>query len=173
MQRTPVSTEVLRMPERFPDAVSQVLSAAGWSQDRNADAQATEAVAVVEQQVGRNGARLQSFEAVDKVLAEFCGVLVVQDGPGVDLRRRPFAFEPSEVAASTETLAELGRLLGTRLFPIGLEGDHDSIIAMDESGRVFALDHAGAWFLGDSIEAALITLITGTLPPRLDDDGAW
>ncbi|MGH3669286.1 MAG: SUKH-3 domain-containing protein [Pseudonocardiaceae bacterium] len=54
-----------------------------------------------------------------------------------------------------------------------MEGDHDSTLAIDEAGRVFALDHVGEWYLGESIDAALITLITGSQPPRLDDDGTW
>jgi hypothetical protein len=161
------------MSERFPDIVADELREAGWSRGRRADDQAAAAIAVVHDQVGRNGARLEVFGAAVEALTEFCGVLVLQDGPGTDLRRRPFAIDPTDVAASAETLADLGRSLDTRLFPIGLEGDHDSILVIDESGRVFALDHAGAWFLGDSIDAALVTLITGTLPPRLDDNGSW
>ena len=161
------------MPERFPDEVNDVLRDAGWSEGRRAEQQTDAAVATVRDQVGRHGARLEVFDAAVEALTEFCGLYVPQDGPGADLRRRPFAFDPSEVAACTETLADLGRWLDTRLFPIGIEGDHDSILAIDEPGRVFALDHAGVWYLGDSIDAAVITLITGTQPPRLDDGGKW
>ena len=161
------------MPEPFPELVADVLREAGWSPGRRADDQAAAAIAVVRGQVGRNGARLEVFDAAVEALTEFCGLLVLQDGPGTDLRRRPFAVDPTDVAASAETLADLGRSLDTRLFPIGLEGDHDSILAIDESGEVFALDHAGVWFLGDSIGAALVTLITGSQPPRLDDNGSW
>jgi hypothetical protein len=97
----------------------------------------------------------------------------MQDGPGRDLRRRPFTLDPSAVGASAETLAGLSRLLGTRLFPIGMEGDHDAILAIDESGRVFAFDHAGTWHLGDTLDAALTTVVTGTQPARIDIDGHW
>ena len=78
----------------------------------------------------------------------------MQDGPGRDLRRRPFAIDPTQVAATTETLTDLGKRLHTRLFPIGTEGDHESVLALDEVGRVFALDRAGVWYLGDSVPAA-------------------
>jgi hypothetical protein len=108
-----------------------------------------------------------------EALTEFGGLYVVQDGPGRDFRLRPFALDPTEVAATTETLADLGGVLDTALFPLGMEGDHDSVLAIDRSGRVFAIDHTGTWFLGSTIDAALVTLILGTQPPRLDDSGRW
>lgn len=44
---------------------------------------------------------------------------------------------------------------------------------MDEHGPVFALDQAGEWFLGDTIDAALTTLLLGRAPARVRDDGTW
>lgn len=156
------------MPDRFPGDVLQVLTGAGWSPGRRTDTEAAQAVDIVRAQVGRHGERAEPFPAATAVLAEFGGVYVIQDGAGTDLARRPFAIDPTEVAATTETLADLGKRLRTRLFPIGMEGDHDSILAIDEAGRVYAIDHTGTWVLGDTIDAALITLVTGTQPPRLD-----
>lgn len=161
------------MTERFSAEVAEVLGEAGWSQGRRTDEQTAQAVHLVCDQVGRHGARIEAFDAAIAVLNEFGGLYVVQDGPGRDLRRRPFALDPTQVAATAETLADFGRLLDTRLFPLGMEGDHDSVLVIDESGRFFALDHAGEWYLGESIEAALTTLVTGTQPPRIDDDGRW
>jgi hypothetical protein len=160
------------MSDGLPSEVADVLRAAGWSPDhRQSEGQVAVAIEVVEAEVGRNGAKIESFPAAIDALRTFGGVHVAQDGPGRDLRRRPFAIDPTQVAATAETLADLGKQLNTRLFPIGMEGDHDSVVAIDETGRVFALDHAGVWYLGDSIETALTTLITGTEPPRLDESG--
>jgi hypothetical protein len=161
------------MPERFPAEVADLLRDAGWSAGRRTDAQVATGVAFVRGEVGRNGARIEDFPAATEALREFGGLYVVQDGPGHDLRRRPFAIDPTQVAATTETLVDLGKLLHTRLFPLGIEGDHDSVLAIDEAGRVFALDHAGVWFLGNNVDAALTTLVTGTQPPRLDSHGNW
>jgi hypothetical protein len=161
------------MRERLPAEVAQVLHAAGWSAERLTDEQVATAVEFVRDEVGRNGARIVPFPAADEALHEFGGLYVVQDGPGRDLRRRPFAIDPTLVAATTETLADLGALLDTRLFPLGMEGDHDAVLAIDEAGRVFALDHAGVWYLGDDIIAALTTLVTGAQPPRVDGSGTW
>lgn len=156
------------MPDRFPVQVAEVLRTAGWSEGRRTDAEAAMAVDIVREQIGRNGERSESFPAATAVLNEFGGIYVIQDGPGVDLARRPFAIDPTDVAATTETLADLGKRLHTRLFPIGMEGDHDSILAVDETGKVYAIDHTGTWLLGDTIDAALITLVTGTQPARLN-----
>ncbi len=161
------------MADRFPAEVARVLTESGWSPGRRTDDQTAGAVRYVCDQVGRDGARTESFDAAFEALTEFGGLFVVQDGPGRDLRLRPFALDPTRVAATTETLADLGRVLGTSLFPLGMEGDHDSVLAIDRSGRVFAIDHTGTWFLGDTIDAALVTLIYGIQPPRLDDRGRW
>jgi hypothetical protein len=161
------------MPERFPAEVADVLGAAGWSGQRLTDEQLAVAIDFVRGEIGRNGARLQPFPAATQALSEFGGLYVLQDGPGRRVRRRPFAIDPTHVAATTETLADLGKLLDTRLFPLGMEGDHDSVLAIDEAGRVYALDHAGVWYLGESLTAAITTLVTGEQPPRLDERGTW
>jgi hypothetical protein len=159
------------MSERFAPDVAAALTAAGWTPGRAVDEQP--AVDYVHGEIGRDGARTEAHDAALAALREFTGLTVMQDGPGVELRRRPFVIDPVPVAASTETLADFGAVLGDRLFPIGMEGDHDSIIAMASSGHVFALDHAGEWHLGDSMDEALAMLVTGTQPPRVDDNGRW
>lgn len=156
-----------------PGGAAEVLGEAGRSRGRRNKEQTLRTVRLVCDQVGRNGARLEAFDAAISVLTEFGGISVVQDGPGRDLRRRSFVLDPTLVAATAETLTDFGRLLGARMFPLGMEGDHDSVLAIDESGRIFALDHAGEWYLGESAEAALATLMSGTQPLRLDDDGRW
>lgn len=161
------------MAERFPDEVARVLHDAGWSGEGLSEAQVASAVSFVGAEIGRNGARTEASPAAVAALREFGGLYVIQDGPGRDLRRRPFAIDPTQVAATTEALADLGRVLNVKLFPIGMEGDHESVLAIDEFGRVFALDHAGFWYLGDSVAAALCTLVTGTQPPRVDEHGDW
>ena len=159
-------------PESLPPGVADVLRAAGWSPEQRLTVpQVTAMVEPVRGVIGRNGARVESFPTATEALTVFGGLRVVQDGPGRDLRRRAFVIDPTHVAATAETLADLGRRLRTGLFPIGMEGDHESVLAVDETGRVFALDHAGVWYLGDSVAAALATLVTGTQPARLDEDG--
>jgi len=159
------------MTERFAPDVADVLTTAGWTPDRAVDEQPS--VTYVRDEVGRNGARSELHAAATEALREFAGLQILQDGPGVHLRRRPFLIDPVPVAASTETLADFGAVLGDSLFPLGMEGDHDSIIAIAASGHVFALDHAGEWHLGDSMDEALTTLVAGRQPARVDDHGRW
>jgi len=160
------------MPESLPPEVAGVLRASGWTpEQRRTQAQVATMLESVRAEVGRNGARVESFPAATEALTEFGGLHVVQDAPGRDLLRRAFVIDSTLVAATTETLADLGKRLRTRLFPIGMEGDHDSVLAIDEKGRVLALDHAGVWRLGENVAEALTTLVIGAQPPRLDEDG--
>lgn len=158
---------------RFPAEVEIVLRASGWTEGRQVPETSAEAIRIVCAQPGADGSRHVLFPAAEAALAEFGGIFVRQDEAGIELRRRPFAIDPTMAAGTAATLADLGRLLGVGLFPLGVEGDGDAVLAIDEQGRVFAVDHAGEWFLGPTLEAALGTLITGTEPPRVKDDGTW
>ncbi|WP_051569586.1 SUKH-3 domain-containing protein [Cryptosporangium arvum] len=158
---------------RFTADVEAVLRASGWAEGRQVPESSAEAIRIVCAQPGADGSRHVPFPAAEAALAEFGGIFVRQDEPGVQLRRRPFALDPTMAAATAATLGDLGRLLGVQLFPLGVEGDGDAVLAIDERGRVFAVDHAGEWFLGPSLDAALTTLITGLEPPRVTDDGTW
>lgn len=159
--------------ERFPDDVAAVLRAAGWVEGRQVPELSAEAIRVVCAQPSADGTRHEPFPAASQALAEFAGVYVVHEGAGVAVRRRPFALDPTLAAASATTLADFGRVLGVPLFPLGVEGDDDALLAIDARARVFALDYAGEWYLGENLDAALVTLVTGTLPPRVGDDGSW
>lgn len=161
------------MPDRFSASVAATLTESGWTPGRSIGDQAEQAVRYVEDRVGSDGARTTSFPAAEDVIREFGGIVVVQDGPGADLRLRPFVVDPSQVAATCETLADFGSVIGQRLFPIGMEGDHESIVAIAENGHVFAIDHAGEWHLGDTMDDAIATLVTGVQPPRVDSQGNW
>jgi hypothetical protein len=158
---------------RFPTEVDLVLRASGWSEGRQVPDASAEAIRLVCAQPGADGSRHEPFPAAESALAEFGGIYVRQDEPGRELRRRPFALDPTMAAATAGTLADLGRMLGVRLFPLGVEGDGDAVLTIDEKGRVFAFDHAGEWFLGSTLDEALTTLIIGIAPPRVRDDGTW
>ncbi|MFG1922425.1 SUKH-3 domain-containing protein [Cryptosporangium sp. NPDC048952] len=159
--------------QRFPGEVEAVLREAGWSEGRYVPDAASAAITTVCAYTAADGARHTSFRAAEQALGEFTGIYVSQDGPGVTLRRRPFAIDPTLATPTAATLAAFGQALGIPLFPLGVEGTDDAVLAIDERGRVFALDAGGEWFLGDRVEAALTTLVTGAQPPRVRDDGRW
>jgi hypothetical protein len=161
--------------ERFRPEVAAALRAAGWFPGRRLE---PETLAALQQEIGRHhgrfGARLASCPpAAAQALAEFGGLTVGTDRPGTDLNPRPFALDPTMVADSVETLVDAGRAVQTGLYPLGVEGLDEAILAINYLGQVLAIDAAGEWFLGDSIEAALDTLITGRQPARVGDDGRW
>ncbi len=163
-----------RTQGRFSDDVASVLRAAGWYEGRRVAAEAAEVIREVCEHIG--GRHLTQHELVAPavtVLTEFFGLHLLPEGPGRQCLRSSFAIDPRLAAGSVEALGDLGRLLDTTLFPIGAEGDRESIVAIDVSGRVFALDNMGEWHLGDSIESAITTLINGIRPSRLDDRGHW
>jgi hypothetical protein len=66
-----------------------------------------------------------------------------------------------------------GRILETGLYPLGVEGLHEAVLAINYLGQVFAIDPVGEWLLGESIDAALETLVLGRAPLRVPDNGRW
>ncbi|MCX9189909.1 hypothetical protein C3Y87_00425 [Carbonactinospora thermoautotrophica] len=158
---------------RFPEQVAAVLREAGWAPGRRDEERARRWGLELSAYASWDGRQHTFFAAAHDALAEFGGLAVKQSGPGAEVARSPFTLDPTRALHTAGTLAEFGRLLGTRLFPLGEEDDGTAYLAIDEGGRVFALDHAGEWYLGASIDEALVTLVTGRRPARVREDGTW
>lgn len=158
-------------PGRFPPEVAQALAEGGWRPGHSDAALAREAIARVCEVPGRRH-RHRPFPAAERTLTAFPGLVCNRRGAGEQVWIRRFEINPMAAAHSADTLAGFGALLGVALFPIGAEGE-DSILAVDELGRVFALDQAGEWFLGQDIDEALTNLLLGLEVPRVRDDGSW
>nr|WP_239542384.1 SUKH-3 domain-containing protein [Micromonospora terminaliae] len=158
-------------PGRFPDEVGHALTDAGWQISMFNEALAMGAIAETREIAGRRH-RHEVFPAAEEALTAFPAILSHRRGPGQDVWIHEFTTNPLHGAHSADTLADFGAVLGVRLFPLGSERQ-ESILAVDEHGRVFALDQAGEWFLGADIDAALTTLLLGRAPARVRDDGTW
>jgi hypothetical protein len=158
-------------PGRFPPGVAETLFRSGWMPGF---ANATYALAAIERTLPVAGRqhRHEVFPAAQQTLTAFPGVESGRRGVGEQVWIRRFSVNPPEVAHTADTLADFGRVIGSRLFPIGTESG-DSILTVDEQGRIFALDQAGEWFLGPDIDTALTTLLLGRAAPRVHDDGTW
>ncbi|MEV1288699.1 SUKH-3 domain-containing protein [Micromonospora sp. NPDC049679] len=157
---------------RFPPAVAHALTAGGWRlPDLSNQISVTRIVGEVTSVVGL-AHRHEPFPAAEQTIHAFPRLVCSRQGPGEQVRVRPFLIRPSAAAHSADTLADFAAVLGARLFPIGTEED-DSLLAVDEHGRVFALDQAGEWFLGVTIDEALTNLLLGRAVPRVKDDGTW
>ncbi|MEU8074040.1 SUKH-3 domain-containing protein [Catellatospora citrea] len=99
---------------------------------------------------------------------------VLQSQPGAAQRVESFTLDVWTREQTADTLGDLAERLGAPLFPIGGEaGGLHSILAVDEGHRVFAVDHAGAWYLGPSLDDALQTLLIGRSTPRVRATGTW
>jgi len=169
--RPPLPAEVPQ-PGRFPDEVAAALVEGNWGQIHTDDFFVDH---LIEETVAVAGAthRHEPFPAARQALLAFGFVFSGRCGPGRENWIRRLEINPESAAHSADILGEFGALLGTRLFPIGSEGMGETIVAVDEAGRIFALDQAGEWFLGDTIDTALINIITGGPIARVRDDGTW
>ncbi|MEV4665297.1 SUKH-3 domain-containing protein [Micromonospora echinofusca] len=158
-------------PGRFHPEVAQALVAAGWRPHFGDEIVALSAIRDVGAVRGETSAHAD-FPAVLATLTAFPSLVGARRGPGEQVWISRFDIRPRQVAHTADTLADFAAVLGVGLFPIGTERQ-ESIFAVDERGRIFALDQAGEWFLGEDIDAALTTLLLGRAPARVRDDGTW
>ncbi|MGW0432940.1 SUKH-3 domain-containing protein [Micromonospora sp. NPDC003197] len=158
-------------PHRFPAQVADALVDAGWRPSRTDSATASDIIDRVCAVAGRHH-RHEVFPAAERTLRSFPGLICGRRGPGEQVWISRFEIDPVAVAHTADTLAAFAAIIGVRLFPIGTEGG-ESILAVDEYGRIFALDQAGEWFLGANIDEALTNLLVGRAPARVRDDGSW
>ncbi|WP_446218481.1 SUKH-3 domain-containing protein [Micromonospora sp. IBHARD004] len=158
-------------PGRFPPEVTNSLVIAGWRPHFGDEVLAAASVREVTAVSGRRHSH-QVFPVVMPTITAFPGLVTGRKGPGEQVWISRFNIRPRQTSHTADTLADFGAVLGVRLFPLGTERG-DSIIAVDEHGRIFALDQAGEWFLGPDIDAALTTLLLGRAPAWVRDDGTW
>ncbi|MER8182956.1 SUKH-3 domain-containing protein [Kitasatospora sp. NPDC094015] len=164
----------VRTQPRFPADVAAALKQAGWHPGRWEIRQAEEWADELAAHDGPPETRHSVFPAAVEAWAEFGGLSFDLSGAGRSQARTPFLLDPRCGLHQPRTLADLGRALGSRLAPLGEESYGRALLAIDEDGRVFSLDHAGEWFLGPSIDQAVSTLVLGLPQHRLrtvDDDG--
>ncbi|MCI4064399.1 SUKH-3 domain-containing protein [Micromonospora sp. R77] len=158
-------------PGRFPPEVANALVVAGWRPNFSDEVLAAASIQRVTAVSGRRHSH-EVFPAAVETVTAFPGLVGGRRGPGAQVWISRLDVRPRRMAHTADTLADFGAVLGVRLFPLGTERG-DSIIAVDEHGRIFALDQAGEWFLGPDIDAALTTLLLGRAPARVRDDGTW
>lgn len=107
------------------------------------------------------------FPAAVEAWAEFGGLRITASAPGRHIAPAPVRIDPLSGLHLARTLGDLGRALETEVSPLGAEGEEQAVLAIDTEGRVYSIDHTGDWFLGQDIDEALATLVTGTQPSRL------
>ncbi|MFJ3926158.1 SUKH-3 domain-containing protein [Streptomyces sp. NPDC090022] len=145
-----------------PAAHRDVLVAAGWRPGRDA---ADNAVFAILKTVAVGMWEL--FPAAERALREFHGLRIPPSADGgLEVAATGCVVDPQEARYAGPPLYQLGRTLGTRLFPFG-RTDTDAPMAVDEEGRLLTLGVGGAWLLGESTREGLLTLAEGRMPVRL------
>jgi hypothetical protein len=155
------------MHARFPQEVASALARAGWFPGRRLRPRTEQWIGALHGHVSPDGHRHSVFPAAVEAWAEFGELTVDLDGAGRFLARTPFTINPMAGLHRPRTLADLGRALGLGLAPLGEEHISQALLAIDAMGRVHSLDSSGDWFLGETVDQALTTLIAGTAPARL------
>ncbi|TYC07041.1 hypothetical protein FXF53_00015 [Micromonospora sp. WP24] len=163
--------QVPHQPGRFPAEVADSLLDGGWVDGPLNEVLCAGAIRETREVRGQRH-RHEPFPAAVAALTAFPALLSRRRGPGEEVWISRFTTNPLRGAHSADTLADFATVLGSHLFPFGSEHG-ESILAVDEEGRVFALDQAGEWFLGADVDAALTTLLLGRAPSRVREDGTW
>jgi hypothetical protein len=136
--------------------VRKVLKAAGWAEQRN-----------ITTQMGIWFSQLspafQSFTAAETALKRYGGIHVRQNGPGEETARESFELDPLLVIGEEDRFEQHASRLGQSLYPLGEAGNGHVFLAIGPDGRVFALMD-DLWLLGETMEAALETLVLGRSP---------
>lgn len=161
-------------PGRFSDILASALLDGGWRPQTPYEINVEMAEPMVEDvnKIKGREFRHREFPAVFEAFGQTGSLVMARRAPGLEQRTRFFQVE-SEVAAHTaDLLHEFGQVIGVRLYPLGRVG-FESVLAIDEQGRVFDLDQAGEWFVADSYVEALETLVLGKRTYRVRDDGTW
>ncbi|MFJ1825412.1 SUKH-3 domain-containing protein [Streptomyces sp. NPDC088178] len=155
---------------RFPVAVDAALRAAGWQPGRWDIRQAEEWADALRSHTSPAGHQHAIFPAAVEAWAEFGGLHITASAPGRQIAPAPVRIDPMRGLHLARTLGDLGRALETEVSPLGEEGDGQAVLAIDNEGRVYSIDHTGDWYLGPDIDQALATLVGGIQPERLVSD---
>jgi hypothetical protein len=167
----PIYEERIAEPGRFPDELARIMAGGGW---KPLNRPSRELLADVKISDVQQVAAHVPFPAIRRMLVDFPLLSPARRGPGAQRAIRVLTLDPMDAAFTAGALAELASEIGAPLFPMGREGWGDSLLAMDSRGRVFGLDQGGEWFLGETLDEALVGLLTGDGPAsRIRDDGTW
>lgn len=159
-------------PGRFPPHVADVLVRAGWNgRAAPPEVWVPRFIGFIIDDIG-GPLDAAATGAAAAVLARADVFAVATTGAGAQCRRNWFSIGTTETGL-VPMMEAFGRRLGVPVFPIGQDyecGGGAVVVAAD--GRIFLIDQAGDWHLGDSVDEALMVLVEGRLPRRLREDGS-
>lgn len=144
---------------RFSPLVEQVLRENGWYPGRQVDEWQMQQWYAFHWTYGVGYCRI--FPAALRVMREFGGLTIKQDGPGFNCYRNSFVFDPLQ----TLDFVEDGWIyhewaVEDTLYPLGFFPREDRVLCMATSGKVYSF-HQDMSFEADSFDQALEHLIRG------------
>lgn len=144
------------------------LTSAGWYQGRDVQAEALSAVfrAVALVEPAPDAFPWVLFPAAEQALRAFHGLSSRPVGPGHEVAPTGWLVDPVAARHARHPLSRLAESTGSRLFPLG-RTDADAILAVDDEGRLFSVDHGGQWQLGETVREGLAALAEGRAPHRI------
>lgn len=141
--------------ECLPSEVEGSLRSAGWSPERR-NSKLVESLEA-------GFFRRSTFElsvAAKHILMELGGLRIDQNGPGREVAKRSFWFDPTAAFGEEDRFEGFARAIGSSLCPIGAAEDGEAFLAVAEDCRVLVVMDDG-WIIGESIEEGLASLVLG------------
>jgi hypothetical protein len=113
--------------------------------------------------------RFEMFPAAERILLEFGGLKVDQEGPGETCAREPFVVEPTFAAYEYDLFGYYSNLVKTTLYPLGEVNSGYYFWAIGEDNHVYILMD-DIQLLGKDIDEALENLILGRKATGISPD---
>lgn len=139
--------------QRWSAETDRVLRAAGWYPGRSVPTEQWESTL-------REHGGFEIHPAARRFLAEFGGLAVDQEGPGVTMARAPFRLDPLAAEWDDEIFDVLSEEAGVPLYPIGDAMRRNSYLGIAPNGAVYiGMDSVA--LLAETPDEALRKLVEG------------
>ena len=146
------------MPSSFSPSVLDILSKAGWFEERNV------AVPLPPE--------FQPFPMAQRILTEFGGLHIGQCGAGIDCATSDIEINPNLAIHTLQELSTIGRSIDNRLFPLGEVHRGHGFLVVDERGRIYLLSDELSRF-APTFARSLELLLLGKKPDNGEIEAAW
>jgi hypothetical protein len=126
-----MASGVVAEVQRFSPETDRVLRGAGWFPGRTVDIERWSLPLAAE--------GLEIHGSAERFLAEFGGLAVDVDGPGVTAARQPFSLYPSSCSGEADRILDWGSFLSKHFYPLGEYGPREFFIVIDDESLVYLM----------------------------------
>ncbi|HET9775212.1 MAG TPA: SUKH-3 domain-containing protein [Gemmatimonadaceae bacterium] len=139
----------------WSELVTRTMTAAGWYEGR-----AISATVLHQWKLQLASEGFSMSPAATVALVEFGGIKVEQSGPGIDMARVPFEFDPMLAIGESDRFARFESASTSNLFPLGEAGEGHAFLAISDAGHVFLVADR-LYPVGESVEDSIQNLVEG------------